>query len=176
MLPFSTGQGNSCQGLYDELKNYSVLLFIVGCPLFSLMSKVQFRVKRTSEGGLRRRKRASAKRKKISKKNKGKKDKENKKKKSGKKSGKKKRRRGGSKGENSSKSSEKSGGSGLGQEVISLLFCLCNLKRNQISNGSTKLVDICLLTQVIGLQPALVCRPRCGKSFKKVLYNKLIMR
>ena len=135
------------------------------------MSKVQFRVKRTSEGGLRRRKRASAKRKKISKKNKGKKDKENKKKKSGKKSGKKKRRRGGS-----SKSSEKSGGSGLGQEVISLLFCFCNLKRNQISNGSTKLVDICLLTQAIGLQPALVCRPRCGESFKKVLYNKLIMR
>ena len=173
MLPFSTGQGNSCQGLYDELKNYSVLLFIVGCPLFSLMSKVQFRVKRTSEGGLRRRKRASAKRKKISKqKNNGKK-----KKKSGKKLGKKKkRRRGGSKGENSSKSSEKSGGSGLGQEVISLLFCLCNLKRNQISNGSTKLVDICLLTQAIGLQPALVCRPRCGESFKKVLYNKLIMR
>ena len=137
------------------------------------MSKVQFRVKRTSEGGLRRRKRASAKRKKISKqKNNGKK-----KKKSGKKLGKKKkRRRGGSKGENSSKTSEKSGGSGLGQEVISLLFCLCNLKRNQISNRSTKLVDICLLTQVIGLQPALVCRPRCGKSFKKVLYNKLIMR
>ena len=137
------------------------------------MSKLQFRVKRTSEGGLRRRKRASAKRKKISKqKNNGKK-----KKKSGKKLGKKKkRRRGGSKGENSSKSSEKSGGSGLGQEVISLLFCLCNLKRNQSSNGSTKLVDICLLTQVIGLQPALVCRPRCGESFKKVLYNKLIMR
>ena len=137
------------------------------------MSKVQFRVKRTSEGGLRRRKRASAKRKKISKqKNNGKK-----KKKSGKKLGKKKkRRRGGSKGENSSKSSEKSGGSGLGQEGISLLFCFCNLKRNQSSNGSTKLVDICLLTQVIGLQPALVCRPRCGESFKKVLYNKLIMR
>ena len=138
------------------------------------MSKLQFRVKRTSEGGLRRRKRASVKRKISPKqKNKGKKKK---KKKSGKKSGKKKRRRGGSKGENSSKSSEKSGGSGLGQEVISLLFCFCNLKRNQSSNGSTKLVDICLLTQVIGLQPALVCRPRCGESFKKVLYNKLIMR
>jgi len=92
-------------------------------PLLNWARELLPRVKRTSEGGLRRRKRASAKRKKISKKNKGKKDKENKKKKSGKKSGKKKRRRGGSKGENSSKSSEKSGGSGLGQEVYNQLWC-----------------------------------------------------
>ena len=98
-----------------------------------------FRVKRSAEGGLRRRKRASIKKKKGSKgKSSGKKSK-NKKKKKGKKRGKKpgkgkkkgkkgKKKKKKSKGKSGSKSSERSGGSGLDQEVIlkhTLLYFLC---------------------------------------------------
>merc|ERR1712212_1271016 len=83
------------------------------------------RVKRSAEGGLRRRKRASIRSKKGSKgkKSKGKKSKNKKRgKKRGKKSGGKKKKEK-SKSKGGSRSPEKSGGSGLDQEVYNQLWC-----------------------------------------------------